>query len=270
MKYPLNYIPIYHPSAIANIREIQKLIKKKFNGDKKKVLDIGSGMCYFLIESFEKFKGFNGFGIDLNRNSIRFVKDILKENKKTLNLILADVNNAPFKKGTFDIIVCNHVLEHVKQPKKISDEIFHILKENGDVYAWTPSKKHNSIPKLSDFLNIDLEPPDHIVSGFFIEELRKIFSSSGFKIIEKKYKSQVFGKIIHDFVGLIGEVRGMEVRETTTKKPIFKYGIGSEIIFLFRRTLAQFLSLFYNLDIIFDGFEGRLVFIKAVKPIKKY
>jgi len=270
LKYPLNYIPVYHPSAIVNVRETQKLIKKRFKNDEKRVLDIGSGMCYFLIESSSKFKAFNGFGIDMNRNSIRFVKNILRENKKTLNLLLVDINNTPFKKNTFDIIICNHLLEHVRQPQKISDEIFRISKEGSEIFIWTPSKQTNPIPKLSDLFNIDLEPSDHVVPGFSTDELSNIFSKSGFKIVEKKYENQVFGKIIHDFIGLIGEFGKISVRGNPSKKPIFKYGLKSEIILLFRKILARFLSLFYNLDFIFSGFKGRLVFIKVIKTIKKY
>ncbi|WP_246126043.1 class I SAM-dependent methyltransferase [Bizionia myxarmorum] len=43
--------------------------------------------------------------------------------------------------NTYDVIICYHVLEHVKQDKKAMQELFRILKPNGICYIQTPFKE---------------------------------------------------------------------------------------------------------------------------------
>jgi len=42
-----------------------------------------------------------------------------------------DVHNIPFKENEFDIIFCNHVLEHVNDDRKAMSEIYRTLKNGG-------------------------------------------------------------------------------------------------------------------------------------------
>ena len=62
--------------------------------------------------------------------------------KKTFNYLSADIDenvaqikmditDIQFPDGTFDVIICNHVLEHVIDDKKAMSELFRILKSDG-------------------------------------------------------------------------------------------------------------------------------------------
>lgn len=42
-----------------------------------------------------------------------------------------DVHEIPFDDNTFDVLFCNHVLEHVNDDKKALSEIFRVLKKGG-------------------------------------------------------------------------------------------------------------------------------------------
>lgn len=42
-----------------------------------------------------------------------------------------DVHDIPFDEDTFDVLFCNHVLEHVNDDKKALSEIFRVLKRGG-------------------------------------------------------------------------------------------------------------------------------------------
>jgi SAM-dependent methyltransferase len=42
-----------------------------------------------------------------------------------------DVQNMPFQNGTYDVVFCNHVLEHVPDDKKALSEIYRVLKRDG-------------------------------------------------------------------------------------------------------------------------------------------
>jgi ubiquinone/menaquinone biosynthesis C-methylase UbiE len=52
--------------------------------------------------------------------------------------VIGDAHNLPFLNNVFDMIIITAVLEHVKQPEKVIDEIWRCLKKNGIVYAEVP------------------------------------------------------------------------------------------------------------------------------------
>ncbi|TMM56146.1 class I SAM-dependent methyltransferase [Maribacter algarum] len=45
--------------------------------------------------------------------------------------VKADICNLPFKDNTFDVIFCNHVLEHIPDDTKAMQELYRILKPGG-------------------------------------------------------------------------------------------------------------------------------------------
>ena len=45
--------------------------------------------------------------------------------------VKADICNLPFKDHQFDVILCNHVLEHIPDDKKAMSELFRVLKPGG-------------------------------------------------------------------------------------------------------------------------------------------
>jgi SAM-dependent methyltransferase len=49
-----------------------------------------------------------------------------------------DVQNMPFDKNTYDVVICNHVLEHVDDDKKAMSEILRILKPDGFAILQVP------------------------------------------------------------------------------------------------------------------------------------
>ncbi len=45
--------------------------------------------------------------------------------------VKADICNLPFKEGEFDVILCNHVLEHIPDDIKAMEELFRVMKPGG-------------------------------------------------------------------------------------------------------------------------------------------
>ena len=45
--------------------------------------------------------------------------------------VKADICNLPFKEGEFDVILCNHVLEHIPEDMKAMKELFRVMKPGG-------------------------------------------------------------------------------------------------------------------------------------------
>ena len=70
-----------------------------------------------------------------NINSIESLNiinyDILQQDEV---LVVGDAHSLPFKSNVFDSIICQAVLEHVKNPKKVVDEMLRVLKPGGHVF----------------------------------------------------------------------------------------------------------------------------------------
>ena len=45
--------------------------------------------------------------------------------------VKADICNLPFKDNEFDVILCNHVLEHIPEDTKAMQELYRVLKPGG-------------------------------------------------------------------------------------------------------------------------------------------
>jgi SAM-dependent methyltransferase len=52
--------------------------------------------------------------------------------------IEADLTQLPFNDHDFDVVICNHVLEHVPEDRKAMAEVFRVLKPGGWAILQTP------------------------------------------------------------------------------------------------------------------------------------
>lgn len=94
------------------------------NGHGKTALDVGC--AYGFAVEILKLWGYDVVGVDISRHSIRQAKKICKT-----DFVVCDVQKLPFKSGTFDLITCFQVLEHLFYPldaiKTMFDSCKHIL-----------------------------------------------------------------------------------------------------------------------------------------------
>lgn len=109
------------------------------NSDSK-VLDVGCGDGN-LLKCIQYYKDCNCVGIDLfkleDTDKIRFFQlDITK-----------DV--FPFQNDTFDLIIMNHVMEHLFEVSHMLREINRILKPGGRLYVETPNTRTVLLPSLN-------------------------------------------------------------------------------------------------------------------------
>jgi len=69
-----------------------------------------------FYKRFKKLKNLNYVTTDLN---------------SPLADVKADICNLPFDDNTFDVILCNHVLEHIPDDRKAMEELYRVLKPGG-------------------------------------------------------------------------------------------------------------------------------------------
>ena len=101
-----------------------------------------------------------------------------------------DVQNLPFAEGSFDLIICNHVLEHVFDEKKALQELFRVLAKNGIAILQVPFSQilgqTISDPSITDksLLEKKFGQKDHV--RLFGTDYKTLLESHGFSVQELK------------------------------------------------------------------------------------
>jgi ubiquinone/menaquinone biosynthesis C-methylase UbiE len=106
-----------------------------------RVLDAGCGSGRHLCEAF-RTPGVEVAGFDLNPDNLLKTKGVLslmdQQGEGRWLLARADVANIPFADGSFDVVVCSEVLEHIAENRNAVAELVRVLKNRGDLMVSVP------------------------------------------------------------------------------------------------------------------------------------
>jgi 2-polyprenyl-3-methyl-5-hydroxy-6-metoxy-1,4-benzoquinol methylase len=91
-------------------------------------------------------------GIDIDQEAIQYAQNHSLSTRG--KFLVADSMALPFHDNSMDVIICNHVYEHVPQAKQMIDEVYRVLKEDGFCYFSAGNKYaimegHYYLPFLS-------------------------------------------------------------------------------------------------------------------------
>ena len=59
--------------------------------------------------------------------------------RERINILYLDATEMPFPDNSFDVVVCNHVIEHVYAWEKLASESYRVVKKAGLFYVATPN-----------------------------------------------------------------------------------------------------------------------------------
>lgn len=165
-----------------------------FTSNKKlKTLHIAPEQCF--LDIFRKQK-----------NLIYITSDL----ESPIADVKADICDLPFKDNEFDIIFCNHVLEHIPDDKKAMQELFRILKKGGfgifqipQDLSRTTTFEDNSITDKKERAKI-FGQYDHVrVYGKdYFDKLRSV----GFKVDEIDYTKKIAPEKLERFCLMKDEI----------------------------------------------------------------
>jgi len=159
----------------------------------KKVLHIAPEQCF--INRFKKLKNLDYITADLYSPIVD---------------VKADILDLPFKDNTFDVVLCNHVLEHIEKDKKAMQELYRVLKPGGLGIFQVPQDLN--LDKTYEDFNITSPEErakhfgqyDHVrVYGKdFFNRLREV----GFKVYEVDYTQKLPAEKVERYCLTKGEI----------------------------------------------------------------
>ena len=124
--------------------------------------------------------------------------------------VKADICNLPFKDNTYDIILCNHVLEHIPDDTKAMQELYRVLKPGGMGVFQIPQDLKREHTFADDTIVDQKERAkifgqyDHvrIYGRDYFDKLRSI----GFTVIEEDYTKKLSPELVAKYCLAPGEI----------------------------------------------------------------
>ena len=124
--------------------------------------------------------------------------------------IKADICKLPFENNTYDIIFCNHVLEHIPDDTKAMQELYRVLKPGGMAILQIPQDLSRNFTFSDDSIVDQKERAkifgqyDHvrIYGKDYFDKLRSI----GFKVTEEDYTKKIAPELVEKYCLAKGEI----------------------------------------------------------------
>ncbi|MDX1828590.1 MAG: methyltransferase domain-containing protein [Lutibacter sp.] len=159
----------------------------------KKMLHIAPEQCF--LKRFKKLKNLDYITADLY-SPIADVK--------------ADICNLPFKNNEFDVIFCNHVLEHIEDDKKAMSELYRVLKPNGFGIFQIPQ----DLTREKTYEDFTITSPKERAKHFGQYDHVRIYGkdyfnklrSAGFKVDEINYSAEINDDLVKKYCLVKNEI----------------------------------------------------------------
>jgi SAM-dependent methyltransferase len=124
--------------------------------------------------------------------------------------VKADICDLPFADNQYDVILCNHVLEHIPDDTKAMQELYRVLKPGGMAILQIPQDLSRATTFSDDTITDQKERAaifgqyDHVrIYGLdYFDKLRSI----GFKVIEEDYTNKIAPELVAKYCLAKGEI----------------------------------------------------------------
>lgn len=154
-------------------RLFRKVIRSYFRETEKiRCADIGSSTGANLT-LFSELGALVSFGLEYQYEAIQLAK-----RKSSIPLLQGSGEELPFNQGSFDLVTCTDVLEHIRADATAVNEIHRVLRPGG--YALITVPAFQSLWGHQDEVS-------HHLRRYRRREIENIFTYAGFEIIESFY-----------------------------------------------------------------------------------
>jgi len=165
-----------------------------------KFLDLGCGVG--VVSLLAAKDGFEVYALEIDKSQLSYERH--RKVNFAVNLVMAAGQRLPFRKGSFDVVYCCHVLEHIPDDSSALTDMHNVLKDDGVLLLALPN-----IFNLSTRFKRKLKRRSHFISREHLREYNKeelivFLNNHGFHILGLKMTGFLLpiGNIILNFAVL--------------------------------------------------------------------
>lgn len=161
------------------------------------ILDYGCGTATLTIKVKENQPEAYVYGVDVDDNVLKIAKSKVMNHGLDVNLKLYDGKILPCKNGSFDKVISSFVFHHLNREQKINalNEIFRILKNNGELYILDFGKCKGKVMQLTSFLPRLLDGFEN-TSDNYKGRIPQLLKNAGFTHVKKITDfNTIFGRV---------------------------------------------------------------------------
>lgn len=150
------YNPVYDLTTgqLSRYHHLQKSCVGKLDlKDGDRVLCVGVGTGNEILHICRGNRNVGIVGIDYSHTALNKASKKALALSKEIQLLLMDARHLRFPAGSFDKVLCIHLMDFVQENEKVTDEILRVLKDGGQFVITYPSDKEG--PKLAVHLLSD-------------------------------------------------------------------------------------------------------------------
>jgi len=169
------------------------------------LVDLGSGTGYLAIEIAKQVPWLKVYGIDLSEAMVKIArKHARNANVKNVKIELSNAAALPFADNSIDFIVSTGSLHHWRQPVKVFNECYRVLKHGSEAWIYDgcpdiPRKDAAKISKRYGSLRYFILRRTVVFHGFrkreYETKVRNILEQSKFKDNYKMGQADFWMKI---------------------------------------------------------------------------
>jgi len=159
----------------------------------KKVLHMAPEQCF--LKRFKNLKNLDYLTADLYSPIVD---------------VKADICDLPFEENAFDVIFCNHVLEHIEDDKKAMSELYRVLKPGGMGIFQIPQ----DLEREKTYEDFSITNPEERAKHFGQYDHVRVYGKDyfgrlravGFNVEEVNYSEKISSELIEKYCLTKGEI----------------------------------------------------------------
>jgi ubiquinone/menaquinone biosynthesis C-methylase UbiE len=179
-----------------------------------RILDLGCGSAHLWLENLGRIP--TGWDItlsDLSPGMVIEARENLDDSLGNFEYLVIDVQSIPFKAGSFDGVIANHMLYHVPNIETALVEIRRVLKPRGRFYSTTVGKSH--MVELYDLVGQFAQGgniwEEILPEKFLLDNGKAVLSNHFMEVILSRYVDRL---IITEAKPLIRYVQSMMIEKS--------------------------------------------------------
>lgn len=190
---------------------VKKIVGELRLNGYERILDVGCGNGYVLIEIRKKYKHHgNLYGVDIAPGILKKAISSNIKTKSRINFSQGDARDLKFSNNYFDIVILKHVLHNIPNYHKAINECRRVLKPGGKMAIVLTGKKTRMVlkkmrPKIAKVLGINFFPdPEKYVN---LENIKRWLNRKKWKTIIIPLKSRMLLKKIRPYLDYVDSGR---------------------------------------------------------------